>query len=88
MSAQYPAKYRDCFGEEITTIENDGKTLRMVLRGIMFHGSYFHALMPFVHTDKFQLDSDGNLWNCILDCDIAVQVVADEKPIHGKLKIL
>jgi hypothetical protein len=35
----YHAKYCDEFGEEITTIKNDGKLLRMILRGVEFQGS-------------------------------------------------
>ena len=44
MVTQYPAIYRDEFGEETVTIENDGKTLSLVLRGREFKGKNFHSL--------------------------------------------
>ena len=34
----YPARYHDALGEEQTIIENDGKQLRMVVRGVEFVG--------------------------------------------------
>jgi hypothetical protein len=38
-SEMYPAVYRDRFGEVTTTIHNDGKKLRMLLRDVAFHGT-------------------------------------------------
>ncbi len=32
MIGEYPARYRDEYGEEETVLHNDGKTLRMRLR--------------------------------------------------------
>lgn len=36
LSASYPARYRDQWGEEETTIKNDGFQMRMLLRGLEF----------------------------------------------------
>ena len=36
MMATYPAIYSDANSEENTGIENDGQTLRMVVRGVEF----------------------------------------------------
>ena len=40
----YPARNQDARGVEATTIHNDGRTLRMVVRGLEFCGSDFDAL--------------------------------------------
>ncbi|MFZ2521074.1 MAG: DUF6304 family protein [Anaerolineae bacterium] len=46
MIVNYPAKYRDSLGEEITTIQNDGKLLRMEIREVAFVGEDFDSLEP------------------------------------------
>ncbi len=40
-AAAHPAIYRDALGEERTCIENDGQTLRMVVRGVEFVSTPF-----------------------------------------------
>jgi hypothetical protein len=39
MIARYPALFRDAHSEMVTVIENDGRTLRMVVRGVEFMGT-------------------------------------------------
>jgi hypothetical protein len=48
----YPAKYRDRFGEEKTVIQNDGKWLRMILRGIEFAGDDFDFFESLTFTEQ------------------------------------
>src|SRR5689334_8806824 len=49
MLEYYPAKYFDKFGEENTTIQNNGKELKMVVRGLEFTDTSFDSWEP---TDK------------------------------------
>ncbi len=46
MVQSYPARYQDAQGEEYTIIENDGKRLRMMVRGVEFVGADFDGLEP------------------------------------------
>ncbi len=48
MIARNPAVYRDAHGEEATVIENDGKMLRMVVRGVEFTGTRFEDFEPSI----------------------------------------
>src|SRR5438874_8581330 len=78
MLASYPAKYRDKHGEVITTIENDGKILRMIVRGVEFRGSDFDALEPCVVSEDSSLSSftvcRGCLCSCVIDCQMSVPI--------------
>ncbi|MCB9735389.1 MAG: hypothetical protein H6745_22605 [Deltaproteobacteria bacterium] len=44
--AHYPAFYEDAQGREAATIENDGATLRVTLRGVVYSGADFDLLEP------------------------------------------
>lgn len=44
MVESYPARYQDVYGAEDTIIDNDGKRLRMLVRGVEFVGTDFDAL--------------------------------------------
>ena len=46
MKPEYPARYIDEHGEEETIIRNDGKTLRMRVRGVEFSGMRFEDFEP------------------------------------------
>jgi hypothetical protein len=46
MLIRYPAPYQDASSQEVTGIENDGKTLRMVVRGVEFAGETFDLFQP------------------------------------------
>ena len=78
MIARYPALYRDAHGEEATVIENDGKTLRMVMRGVEFEGTMFDDFEPSIAKDDPALASfllHGNaLCSCVIECDIPLPV--------------
>jgi hypothetical protein len=57
MIARYPALYRDALGEEKTVIENDGKKLRMIVRGVEFTGTMFDDFEPSIIDDDPALAS-------------------------------
>ena len=57
MITRYLALYRDAHGEEATVIENDGKTLRMVVRGVEFTGTMFDDFEPSIAQDDPDLAS-------------------------------
>jgi len=79
MLATYPATYRDRFGEEATTIENDGTTLRMVVRGVEFTGRMFDDWEPSTTASSLQLTSfplnRGELCSYTLNCEIPIPLV-------------
>jgi hypothetical protein len=81
---RYPATYVDARGFETTTIENDGETLRLTLRGVEFAGRDFDSLEPVgTALDPawgFTL-SQGDLCSCRIECRIPVPVQD-----HGTLR--
>jgi hypothetical protein len=83
----YPAKYRDKLGEVTTTIQNDGKTLRMVVRGIEFCGRDFDALEPTDQVNSSKLADftlqQGCLCSCVIDCEMRVPVAGASKADAG-----
>ena len=85
----YPAIYSDKFGEEKTIIQNDGKTLRMSLRGVMFSGSMFDDFEPSnIEEAKLALFPMhfGTLCSYKLDCQIPISIVMFDKEIKGILQ--
>jgi hypothetical protein len=89
MLATYPATYRDRAGEETTTIRNDGKMLRMIVRGVEFCGEDFDFLAPAEDTDRAQLArltlASGYLCSCEIACEIPVPVVSGADLLPGVL---
>lgn len=85
----YPAVYRDRFGEEQTVIQNDGKNLRMSLRGVEFSGFMFDDFEP-VLVDEGKLASfpfhAGALCSYELECPIPISVVVLDKLIESNLQ--
>ena len=91
MNASYPARYRDRFGEERTTIVNEGDTLTMIVRGVRFQGNDFDGFEPHDVSDPTQLSSftflHGNLGLCTIEADIPVPVVTPTGTVDGLLRI-
>lgn len=93
MPVRYPATYRDVWGEEKTTIENDGKLLRMRVRGVEFTGSSFDSLEAPHDATEAQLSSFTlmtsykMLCSCSIDCDIPIQVVTGSECIEATLRM-
>lgn len=73
MLAVYPTVYRDAHGEEETVIENDGQTLRMVVRGVEFEGNDFDSFTPVNQELGSQFAfRNGDLCGYSINCDIPV----------------
>lgn len=75
----YPARFQDKHGEETTTIQSDGKSLRMVVRGIAFVGHSFDTLDPECGPQAarlafFELDQDW-LSDCVIESRMEIQVM-------------
>jgi hypothetical protein len=91
MIAVYPARYEDRFGEERTTILNDGETLTMVVRGIQFQGKRFDRFEPRGTADPARLSSfmfqHGSLCFCEIEADIPVPIVTPSGIVDGLLTI-
>jgi hypothetical protein len=96
MLARYPATYRDKNGEEATTIENDGKRFRMIVRGVPFEGPHVGDLEPAIPYDSPQLTS-FTLWgdpaigviliDYAVEYDAPIPVMADEEIRLGRLHV-
>jgi hypothetical protein len=89
MIAHYPGLYWDTHGEEATVIENDGKTLRMVVRGAEFTGTEFDDFEPSVARDdpalaSFTLDR-GSLCSYVLECDMPLPGLSGNEILDGSL---
>lgn len=92
MLVQYPAMYRDAQGAETTTIDNDGKQLRMCVRGVEFVGHSFDAFAPLLPRESpqrasFPLTDLGELCSCRLVCEIPLPIVANGEMIQGQLHV-
>jgi hypothetical protein len=81
MQAVYPATYRDEGGEVATTIENNGKSLRMSLFGVEFDGIHFGSFEPVRWSDQTRLSrfsfAYGSLCAFTLELSIPVTVLTD-----------
>lgn len=89
----YPAKYSDKNGTEVTIIRNDGKILRMDVRGVEFSGSDFESL----HSDEntavnelslFTFNEYDQLGNFQLECEIPVKILENEIESVAVLNVL
>jgi hypothetical protein len=88
---KYPAIYHDGCGKERTIIENDGKTLRMIIRGIEFVGPDFDMLEPVLNHESCELGfftlADGCLCSCTIECQIPLPVVVGEQTVASILHV-
>ena len=79
MMTRYSARYTDKFGEESTTILNDGESLTMMVRGVRFRGDDFDGFEPQDVLDPALLSSftflHGSLCFCAIIADIPIPVV-------------
>ena len=89
MQATYPAVYRDEHGELATTIENDGKSLRMSLSGVEFEGSDLDSFEPVRWSDQAQLSrfsfANGSLCAFTLEFSMPVAVLTDARDKQATL---
>lgn len=91
MLATYAAVYRDANGEEKTAIQNDGKTLRMAVRGVEFAGPSFDQFKPITSTGDVRQApftfERGDLCAYVIECNIGVPVVVNESILRGTLHV-
>jgi hypothetical protein len=89
VSSVYPARYKDRFGEESTSIRNHGKTVEMTVRGVEFEGCDFDCLEPkgkpgLEHLSSFTF-LHGSLCFCVIEADVPVPVVTSSGIVDGLL---
>ena len=90
-SETYPARYRDSFGEVATTIHNDGKQLRMTLRGVEFFGTMLDDWEPVASTDALQLQqfafNHTDLCDFVLEFTMPLPLLFHTERVQGTLHI-
>src|ERR1051325_2502389 len=90
MLEQYPAKYRDEFGKEETTIQNDGKYLRMTIRDVEFESCWLDDWEPMTSDParliNFRLNRNM-LCAYALDFNIPVPIIVPSESLQGDLHI-
>ncbi len=86
----YPARYCDKYGEEEIIIQNDGKMLRMIVRGVEFTGTTFHSFEPIESSKESEIGSFslflGELCAYTLDCDIPVIILDRDNALLTTLR--
>jgi hypothetical protein len=89
--ASYPVVYHDRSGEERTTIENDGRVLRMMLRGVEFAGCFWDDWTPAYGTTADRVATftlwDGTLAGYVLDCELPLPVMQAGTESSGTLHV-
>lgn len=89
---EYPAIYTDAHGTESIVITNDGKTLRMVVRGVEFSTNNFETWEPSEgtaaeHRQKFEIGEHGNVYGFQLECSMPIPVYKQGIQEAGELRI-
>ena len=102
MNAVYPALYTDASGSEQTAVYNDGKTLRMTVRGLPFASSDFNDFWPEDGMDVALYASFGVrpsdpsdpttfgypvLSNYVLECEMPLPMVIGGQEAEATLRI-
>ena len=91
MTRAYPARYRDRFGEERTTILDDGGSLTTGIRGVRFRGTDFDGFGPVGVSDPTQVASftflHGSLCFCTIEADIPLPVVTPSESVDSLLTV-
>jgi Family of unknown function (DUF6304) len=89
MTTTCAARYRDQFGEERTTLLNDGRLLSLTIRGVRFTGYDFDSFEPQAGSDPVQLASfsfrNGSLCQCVMEADIPISVATPGGIVIGLL---
>ena len=87
---RYLATYSDTKGSERTTVDNDGETLGLSLRGVEFVGQDFDSLEPqgaaAEQLRRFTLNQ-GCLCSCRIECRIPVPVHDHGRLLYGALSV-
>jgi len=89
----WPTTYTNRYGQETTTLESDGTSLYMVLRGTLFEGSSFTSLCPKNEEDiptlgsTFPLSRFGELHACVFACELPLSLMVRGATEPGKLLV-
>ena len=88
--SRFPGTYRDVHGTEDIEILNDGRTLRVVVRGVTLTGEDFDDLKPVEGTEAAALArlpvNLGWLWDCELRCRIPLRISGPEGAFTAPLE--
>lgn len=91
MIRTYLVKYEDKFGIETTTIVNDGKTMKLTLRGAEFIGYNFHSFrMTSVVEESMKNDFNlfvGDLCGYSMNCQIPLEIVSENNETASFLQV-
>ncbi|HEU5439625.1 MAG TPA: DUF6304 family protein [Ktedonobacterales bacterium] len=91
MVDSYPARYQDAKGNEQTIIENDGKRLRMLIRGVKFVGTDFDGLEPTLDPADPRLATftlnGKSLCACHLEWVLPLPVLVGQEIVTGRLQV-
>ena len=87
----YPTLYIDQHGTEQTFLENNGKNLRVVIRGVEFSGLALDGLEPKENLTDDELKSFtiqlNSLCNCTFEYSVPIKIVAHENVLLGTLNV-
>lgn len=91
MDFQYPTIYSDRRGVETANMHNDGTTLALVLRGVLFSGRDFDSLEPDKSSEARLLKQfslvNGSLCECTIQCEMPIPLVVDNGTASSLLVI-
>ncbi len=89
--AIYPGQYRDAVGTEDVLIRNDGKTLRVRIRGIELAGDSFDMLEPVEDAGRAEAAGFrlclGDLCACELSCELPIPITPPDATVRGVLRM-
>jgi hypothetical protein len=87
----YPCTFTDKNGQETTSIYNDGETLQVTIRGVLFSGKFFDDFAPAAETSPELLSifvlNRNSLCNCAFRVEMPISVIQNEKNIAANLSI-
>ena len=90
MSVTYPAIYKDQFRSESVTILDDGRAVKLSLRGVEFSGGYFSLTPPSNQSsalaETFHL-FEGELCDYSLEFDLPIIVVNNGKELETTARV-
>lgn len=86
---EYPTTYRDRLGQIATSIHDDGSSLRITLRGVVFSGKDFDALSPERQLSENERQSfvlaHDDLCACSLRWSMPLTLLADGNELAAEL---
>ena len=83
----YPGRYSDSHGSESTTVYNDGETLTMQVRGVVFRGRCFDDFTPDDVPPAGVTLNRGELCDCVIELTLPVPMVMHGTEEVGELSV-